>query len=245
MKARILCWLSLLAALLAPLPGAAQGSGEIRFEISTVAGLERHLAFLEHPGYLAVALENNGLSPSLSSKLVVRDRGREVEARIAVLRYAGREGSVYNYEVGLAIGPGSARSTLTFPVIVDLSSLAAAKAVVAVKPPLAALLPSELNDRIQIKMRMVANATAQKKIVDYLDQLARGVSQNAGPAALFESVLLDAYNRGDRPGTSARDAGDALPLSDQWMLILTLLIWAVAVPAAYFYRLRRRRGKPA
>lgn len=244
MKPRILCWLGLLAALLAPLPGAAQGSGEIRFEISTVAGLERHLAFLEHPGYLAVALENNDLSPSLSSKLVVRDRGREVEARIAVFRYAGRQGALYNYEAGLAIGLGGARSTLTFPVIVDLSSLAAGKAVVVVKPPLAALLPSDLSDRIQVKMRMVANAAAQKRIVDYLDGLAKGVPQNAGPAALFERVLLDAYNRGGGLGAAARDAGDALPLSEQWMLILTLLIWAVAVPAVYFLRLRRR-GKPA
>ena len=41
------------------------------------------------------------------------------------------------------------------------------------------------------------------------------------------------------------DVGEALPLSEQWMLILTLLIWVVAVPAAYFYSLRRQRGKPA
>jgi uncharacterized iron-regulated membrane protein len=45
-----------------------------------------------------------------------------------------------------------------------------------------------------------------------------------------------------------RDAGDALPLSDQWMLILTLVIWLVVVPALLlWYRRRARRapGKPA
>lgn len=244
MNPGILRWLGALAVLVASLPGIAQGTGEMRYEISTAAGVERHLVFLEHPGYLAIALETNDLNPSLSSKLVVRDRGREVEARIAVFRYVGRQGSLYNYEAGLAIGLGGARSTLTFPVIVDLSSLAAGKAVVVVKPPLAALLPSDLNDRIQIKMRMVANAAAQKKIVDYLDRLAKDASQNSAPEALFERILLDAYNRAGRPGMTARDVGDAVPLSEQWMLILTLLIWAVAVPAVYFLRLRRRR-KPA
>jgi len=217
----------------------------MRFEVSTVAGLERHLAFLERPGYLAVALENVDLSPSLSSKLVVRERGREVEARVAVFRYVGRQGSRYNYEAGLAIGLGNARSTLTFPVIVNLASLAAGKVVVEVKPPLAALLPTEITDRIQVKMRMVANAAAQKKIVDYLDRLAKGVPQDERPTALFESVLLDAYNRADGLGPVGQDAGEAVPLSEQWMLILTLLIWAVAVPTVYLLKWRSRRRKPA
>lgn len=245
MNLGILCWIGLLAALFVPVTGAAQGSTGMRFEVATVAGLERHVAFLEHPGYLAVALENVDLSPSLSSKLVVRDRGREVEARIAVFRYVGRQGSRYNYEAGLSIGLGNARSTLTFPVIVDLSSIGAGKAVIEVKPPLAAILPADIADRIQVKMRMVANAAAQKKIVEYLDRLAKGAPKNEGSLALFESVLLDAYNRAGGPGTAAQDVGEAVPLSEQWMLILTLMIWVVAVPTLYLLKWRSRRGKPA
>lgn len=237
-------WIGLVAGLLNLLPSAAQGS-EIRFEISTVPGLERHLALLEHPGYLAIALETNGLSPSLSSKLVVRDQGREMEARNAVLRYAGRQGSRYTYEVGLAVGIGNARPSVTFPVIVELSSAVPGKAVVLAKLPLAALLPSGVNDRIQMKMQMVANPAAQKKVVDYLDRLAKATPQAAGPTALFEAILVDAYNRSGSPGAAAGDVGEALPLSEQWMLILTLLIWAVAVPAAYIVHWRRRRAKPA
>lgn len=240
---RLLCWFILCAVLLAPRLGVAQGSGELRFEVSAVAGLDRHLALLEHPGYLAVALENIDLNPSLSSKIVVRNGGAEVESRNAVFRYAGRQGSLYKYEAGVAIGLGDMRSTLTFPVIVDLSSLAAGKVVVVVKPPLAALLPADVNDRIQFKMRIVANAAAQKKMLEYLDRLAKDATRNAGSAALFESILLDAYNRAGGPAARAGDVGDALPLSEQWMLILTLLIWVVAVPAAYFLRLRRWRAR--
>lgn len=176
--------------------------------------------------------------------MILKDSGREVEARNTVFRFVGREGSVYSYEAGLSLGVRDARSRLTFPVNVDASSQG--KVTVFVKPPLADMLPAELIDRIQVKMRMVANASAQKKVLDYLDQLAKGTPAGAAPGALYEAILLDAYNRSGGPAIAGRDVGDALPLSDEWMLLLTLAIWLIAVPEALVvYRLRGRRGKPA
>ncbi len=46
--------------------------------------------------------------------------------------------------------------------------------------------------------------------------------------------------------SGGRDVGDAVPLSDQRLLILTLIIWLIVVPVALLvHRLRRRRAKPA
>ena len=230
-----------LAAFLIPIAALAQKSDEIRFEIAAVAGLERHVALLERPGYAAVALENNDLSPSVSSKLVIRERGREVEARNATFRYVGRKGERYAYEAGLSVGIGDTRTRLTMPVVVDVSALPAGKLSVVVKPPLAVLLPVDVVDRIQVKMRAVANAAAQQKMIEYLDRVAKG----GDAVTRYEDILLDAYNRGGGPGAAGRDAGDALPLSDQWMLIVSVFIWLVVAPALLLcYRLRWRR-KPA
>jgi len=63
-----------------------------------------------------------------------------------------------------------------------------------------------------------------------------------------QAILVDAYNRTAAPmPADVGDVGDALPLSDQWMLILTLVIWLFIVPGIVpWYRVRRRvHGKPA
>ena len=238
----MLCCSFLAVCLLTSAPCSADSADELRFEIAALAGLARHAALLEHPAYLAIVLENNDLNPILSSKLVIRDHGRELEARNAVFRFVSRNGATYTYEAGVSIGFAEAKSRLTLPVIIDLSSLSSGIATVLVKPPLASLLPAEWGDRIQVKVRMAANAASQKKVLDYLDRLAKAAAPDAGLEALFEAVLLDSYNRSGVAGARGQDVGDALPLSEQWMLLLTLAIWLIVVPSALVvYRLRWRR----
>jgi hypothetical protein len=222
----------------------ARAADDLRFEVSVLPELQRHAALFGNPGYAAIALETIGLSPSLSSKLVIGNGGRSVEIHYGMLRYAGRKDAVYSYEASIKPGLGEGGPRLTFPVTVDVSSLASGKMIITARPPLASLIPDAVNERIQFKLRTIANAAAQKQILDYLDQLAKAAKTDGG--SIFEAILLDAYNHGGGPSAGGGvDVGEALPLSEQWMLILTLIIWAVAVPAAYFYRLRRRRGKPA
>jgi hypothetical protein len=110
---------------------------------------------------------------------------------------------------------------------------------VALSPPLASLIPPELTDRIRIKTQLVANPEAQKKVLAYLDQQAK-------EGDLAQAILLDAYNRGGGPMAQGRDVGDAVPLSDQWLLILTLAIWLLVLPVLLVvHRVRRSRRKPA
>ncbi len=224
----------------------AHAADEIRIEIPVMPALERYADLLAFPGFFGVALENNGLSPSMSSKLQVREQGRTLEIRNATLRYASKKGAIYTYEAAVTLNLGVSESKLAFPVTVDLARVSSGKVVVTAKPPLANLFPAELTDRIRIKASLIANATTQQKMIEYLDSFAKtGSAGSAGMAALVELILIDAYNKGGGPFVKGgRDAGEAVPLSDQWMLLLTLVIWLLIVPAFLFYqRLRARRNE--
>lgn len=221
----------------------AEASAEMRLEISALPALQRYAALLAHPGYVAIVLESNGLTPSHSSKLIVRDRGGTVEARGALLRFVGRNGAVYDYELAL-VALGSSESRLAFPLSVDTSAIDSGRVVVTLRPPLAALIPDEWKERIQVKAQAIASAAAQRKVVDFLDLLAKDTGGDA--AALYETILQDAYNRGSAPAGAGRDVGDALPISDQWLLLLTIFIWAVGLLSLLLVRrLRRGSARPA
>lgn len=219
---------------------------EIRIEIPVVPALERYVDLLAFPGFLGAALENNGLSPSMSSKLQVKERGRALEIRNGTLRYKDKKGPIYTYEAVVTLNLGVSESKFALPVTVDLARVSSGKVVVTARPPLASLLPAELADRIQIKASLIANATAQQKMIEYLDGLAGSAPKDsAGISALAEAILVDAYNKGGGPAAMrGSDAGEAVPLSDQWMLLLTLVIWLLIVPAFLLYqRMRARRNE--
>lgn len=225
----------------------AQAADGIRIEIPVMPALERYVDLLTFPGFFGVALENNGLSPSISSKLQVKERGRALEIRNGTLRYKDKKGSIYTYEAVVTLNLGVGESKLAFPVTVDLTQVSSGKVVVTAVPPLANLFPSELADRIRIKASLIANATTQQKMIEYLDGLAGSAPKDStGVSVLAEAILVDAYNKGGGPATmrAGGDAGEAVPLSDQWMLLLTLVIWLLIVPAyLFFQRIRGRRNE--
>lgn len=226
------------AALAQPSLCMAQQQKEaIRFDIPVLPDLQRYGDLLAQPGYLAIVLETNGFSPSQSSKLKVSEQGRAAEIRGATFRFTGKNGAVYSYEASYSLGLGD--SKLSFPVTVDASEIASGKVRVALSPPLMSLIPDELTDRIRLKSQLIANLAAQKKMLAYLDALPK-------EGNLVEAILADAYNRGGGPmAESGRDVGEAIPLSDQWLLILTLFIWLIVVPAYLFVQRRRhRRSEP-
>jgi hypothetical protein len=236
---------SLLAALALGLYVAdTPAANELRFDVAVLPAFQRHAALLEQPGYAAVALENIGLSLSLSSKLMVKDHGRILETRYGTLRFAGRKGAAYSYEAVIFAGLGDSGPRIVVPVALDAASLGKGTLALTLKPPLAALIPDQIKDRIEVKLRLIANAGAQRRTLEYLDRL---VKQSAGGGTLAEEILQDSYNRNMGPAaTGSLEAGDALPLSQQWMLILTVLIWLVAVPALVFYRVYRwKKGRKA
>ena len=230
---RLILW----ACILGFVPLVAHAD-ELRFEIPTLGGFERYVALLEHPGYIGVVLENNDLPPTTSSKIILRDRGREVQAKSGIIRFIGRSGALYKYEGGVSLGIGKA--SITVPAYADVSQIASGKVVLVANLPLANLLSDDKRARIDAKVRTLANMAVQQKILDYLDEMAK--SAGPEPGALFETILLDSYNRSGGPAAVHADVGDAVPVSEQMMLIVTLAIWLILVPAGLLiYKLRRWR----
>jgi len=226
-------------------PFAGHGADEIRFDVSVLPEFQTYAALLSHPGYAAIVLENNGLSPRPGIKMIVKERGRAVEARNAILRFEGRKGELYSYEMGVVVGVGNLDTRLTFPVVLDVASLGSGKISVTMKPPLAALLPANFNVRLHDRVEMIAGISAQTKILAYLDQMAKGSPDAPQWTAMVETILLDAYNRSGGPATGKRDDEQALPTADQWMLIITFVIWLLLVSVLFvMYARRQRRSKP-
>jgi hypothetical protein len=237
----------ILALLLVCIAGSASGGEAIRFEVPLLPALARHADLFAYPGFLAVALENVGLSPSMSSRLQVREGGRAVEIRNASLRFVSRKGSQFTYEAAVTLDLAVSQSKLAFPVTFDLAQVASGRGVVTLTPPLASLVPAELVERIHVKTGLIANASAQQRMLDYLDAIAGASPPGARPEDLALRILVEAYNKGGGPRTGpGGDAGDAVPVSEQWMLLLTCLIWFVALPGILLYRrLRSGRARPA
>jgi hypothetical protein len=217
-------------------PAAAIAADAVEFDLRAIPALQRYVDLLEHPGYIGVVLQNAGLSTG-QSKLKLGPEGRTAEVRNAQVRYLNKNGTVYNYEAGYLTGVGDTK--ITFPVAVDVAPLAAGKIKVKVNLPLSSLLPGDIRERIKLKAQVLGDTGAQQKVLKYL----QGVSAESN---LAEAILLDAYNRSGGPAVPGRDAGDAVPLSDQSMLILTLLIWFVVVPVVLVIRrVRQRRANAA
>src|SRR5450759_2319233 len=101
----------LILTLAAPFPG--HGADEIRFDVAVLPEFQKYAALLSHPGYAAMALENNGLIPRPSINMIVKERGRAIEAGNAILRFEGRKGELYSFEIGIVVGIAKFNTRLT------------------------------------------------------------------------------------------------------------------------------------
>jgi len=244
---RIVRLLALVLALICAPAVAAPSDTAITFRVPVVPETARYLDLLAAPSYLALALENNGFSPSLSSRMTLNSR-ESFQIKAGILTYTGRKGPVFDYDAGLNLSLGVSESKFTIPVEVDTSELSRGTIVVRVYPPLAKLFPRELIDRIDFKIRTLANLPAQHKVLDYLDQLAKAErARGRGFDGLLEAIAFDAYNHSIVPSQAAPgcDRGEATPLSDQIVLLLTLAIWIVGFPVLVYYVRARRKAHAA
>ncbi len=237
-------WLMALAFAMAAWSGASfgqQGEDAVRLQIAVMPELARHLEFLAAPGYIALALENNGLYPSLSSRLILKDR-ESFQVRKGVVRFKGKKGALYLYEAGVNVQLGVVEQALTVPVEVDTESISKGTLMVRAYPPLKNLLPNDLTQRAEIKVAAILNTAAQQKLLAYLDRLTdEQRARGRGFDGVLEAIVLEAYNNSGSPGPG-RDRGDAEPLSDQVLLLATAATWLIGLPAFLLYlRARRKR----
>ena len=239
-------YLKLAAGILSAvlwLPGAATGQTQdaMTLEIPVLPEAQRYVALLEYPPYVALALDNIGVKLANSGKITIPD-AHSLQYKSMVLRYVHRNGSVYSYEASLDWGIG------TLPVEADLSGLDKGKVNVRVFLPAAKLFPQDLTDRIQLKIQRLADVAMQRKMLAYFDDLQKKSGPTGGNEAIFNLILLQAYNNqtADIGSFVYRESDDAGLLYDQLLTLIALTIWLVIVPlvvaSPYLWRKYRRRS---
>lgn len=239
------CLVAIFLATASPAAFPADGKREaLRFELDVQPEAKRYVELAGYPSYLAVILQNNGFSPSQSGRIII-ENGRSLRFKNAVVTFVREEKGVFHYNAIVEWSIGIAESKFDLPVEADMSGIGNGKVSIRIYPPLAEMFPQELTERISLKLQSVASAAVQQRILEYLD----GASGAAGGGrldlpALFERILIDAYNLpAVAPGLSGgREPGDAEPLSDQILLLITLFVWIVAPLAWIGWRRWRRRG---
>jgi hypothetical protein len=228
--------------------GLAKSQDALHFEIAVNPEARRHIAMLQHPPYLALALENIGMRLTSSGGIKILD-ANSLQYKTATVRFVKLNGNVYFYEAKVDWDIGMLQTTFTLPVEADISELEKGKVSIRVSLPLAKLIPEDFLDRIKVKVQSLADANLQKRMLDYFNSLEakRGTR---GIEGIFNEILVEAYNsRTAAAGTAtSREPGDAEPLSDQLLLLITLAIWLIVVPLAmvsqYFWRkFREQRAR--
>ncbi len=216
----------------------------IHFDLEVLPDAKRYVELAAYPSYLAAALQNNGFASSQSGRVIIED-GRTLRFKNAVVTFVRQDKAVFHYNATVEWSIGIAQSKFELPVEADLSRVGEGKVAIRVYPPLAKLFPEELMDKIRLKVQSVANLAVQQRMLEYFDGLPGSKEGRLDTARMFERILIDAYNLpAVAPGlVGAGEPGDALPLSDQVLLLITLMIWVVAPLAWLGWRYWRGRGR--
>jgi hypothetical protein len=233
-------WISMVAIVLCTLSAFAADRSDkaLVFKVPVLPELQRHLYLLENPAYLVLALENNGMSPSLSSKTVLKGR-TGFEIRNLEVRFSDKSGSVYRYDAMLKFSLAGIATELKVPAEVDVSALTSGTLTVKAHPPLAGAIPSFLLEKVDFKLKVIADLSRQREMVRYLDGLPQTPPAAGALDPRLEAIITEAYNRSSTTVVSGKDTGEATPLSEQIGLILTLAIWLIGLPVVMILRYRR------
>lgn len=205
----------------------------MEFEIDVLPASERYVEMLEYLPFIAVALENNGIKPSNSGRVIIVDR-HTVQFKGVEVRFLRRQDAVFHYQGNIEWDIGVTQASFKLPIEADLSALANGKVMVRVHLRVAKLIPQAITDRIKLKVMSLSGPAVQQKLLDYFDRLTKVNSPARGVDGLKELILIDGYNLlGASGGGTLTEPGDAEPISDQILLLITLAIWFVIVPLSY------------
>lgn len=239
----------IIAFLLLPecVHSAEQLKDGIQFEVRTVSGAERYLELLAYPPYLALALENNGIRPSQTSPFIIVDR-HTLQFKRIFLQFIERKGALFIYEGKVELKLANMDFSLKTKTTVDTSQISKGLVYINVNTSGAKLIPSAVIEHFRAKIQELANETIQKKLITYFDEIIKQKLPGRGTWGMEEYILIQSYNRMSNAfaGTSLiREPGDAEPLSDQVLFLITVAIWFFIVPfvwlTIYFWRRRKRR----
>lgn len=240
--AACLALLLCLAAMVAPAVAADRQA--VSFELEVLPAAKRYVELAAYPSYLAVALKNNGFSPSQSGMLILKD-GRTLRFQYAELTFVRQDKGIFHYKTTLEWSFGVGLSRFEIPAQIDMSKVGDGKVVVGFSPPLANLFPDKVTEGMRRRIQSLAAPAVQKRMLEYFDGLPSSKDSRIDTARMFERIMFDSHNLAAvAPGLSgAREPGDAEPLADQWMLLATLAFWLVIVPGFFAGRAAWRMRK--
>jgi hypothetical protein len=245
------CWLRLrlrggLLAVMCVIGAAHAADKGIATDIAILPGYSKYIDLFETPPFLFVALDNIGASPLGGGRITILDGGR-FRYRIAEASYVGRTGTTFHYEGRIEWNLAVTSAAISVDVELDAAELARGRLGLKASFPMASLLPEELMHRIRAKLAVAGDATRQQKLLEYLDRLDAETAKGTGlKLRLREAILVDMHNQSVALGRPVAEPGDAELVSDQALLLASLGIWIVGIPAAAFLRWRQvhRRREP-
>lgn len=234
-------------------PSADLRGDPISVSIRVVPELERVLDWFSHPPLLAIAMENNRIRLSNAGRIQVVDphtlqleRTPPVPYKALIVKFVERKGLVFFYDASVALNLPPLQSKIAFKLQVDGSKISEGLLMVQADVPMAKLLPSSAMERVRQFIQKRLSATNQEIMVKYLKTLERQADSTPGFYPRHALLLQQTYNLSAGGTGFQREPGEVEPLSDQWLFIISVLIWGFLVPASlaviYIYRRRMRRG---
>ena len=155
------------------------------------------------------------------------------------MQFSGKSGSVYRYTASLKLSLAGVVTEVVVPAEVDLSMLDSGSLTIKAYPPMAGAIPSFLLEKVDFKLKLIADLSRQREIISYLDGLPQKPSAAGALDPRLEAIITEAYNRSTLAVVSNTNAGEATPLSEQIGLILTIAIWLIGLPIVMILRYRR------
>ena len=233
-------FLLLLITLISLLIPTAKAD-DVRFEIKINAGLiEFSDVLFEAPAYAVLALQNAGIPISLSKKIIINS-ATKISMGSEKFIYLSKSNNKYNYKASVNLPFGR---EINIPIKLDIANIKNGSILVYVELPLSNYLPNDLIVRLETKVLSITNDNTQKLLLNYLNKININKNDNSlNRSRLFEAIVFDAINQSlniNSYNGNSYDNGKAEPLSNQFSLIVAILIWLIGFPIS-LYLVRKYR----
>lgn len=213
----------------------------LKYKIRVDPRMGQYVYLLKQPSYLAVALENIGISVSLSGKLIpLDDHTLQIsnltfvkQANSPALQFLQQDGATFNYRASFM--------GIDFPVSVDVSTLDSRSVSVVIDTSLASYVPQQLSKAIEERIENLASDNVQKQLLSYLDSLAKSKPQGWSDKEWINAqIMLQGYKSQVLGKTSSSSNAAS---NFNWQILL--LPWFVVVVLVIILINKYRREEQA
>jgi hypothetical protein len=211
-------------------------NNQIKFELNVMPAFSMYKDIFKKPSIAVIALQNSGatLSQTMPIEYLSFDKFKMGPAD---LQYIEVNRNHYYYKASLKM-PFGIEKKLAIPIDLDISNLSQGKVIIIINSQIKPMIPNDLLIRLDTKIKSLASDASQKALLTYL--LSEKISQNGKKLeSLDERIVID-FIRQTQTATPTKDQGSSEALSDQILLIVSVLIWLAGFPL-FLYVVRQKR----